>query len=128
MVAVVVAHKPSGVALYHLNLVDVGLCVGIPYHCGILNDGSDQGHVCLFFDGWRAGADVSPEESTGVVGFLSGSVDVFVPAKFGGDLNAEVFASLRDHEWLVVEVIGGLDGVFSSFVGDMDDLTFGWIE
>ena len=83
MATVVITHKPSGAMLHHLNLVDVGLCVGIPYHCGILDDGSHQGRVCLFFDGWRAGADVSPEKSTGVVGFLSGSVNMFVPTKFG---------------------------------------------
>ena len=86
---VVIIHKPSGTVLYHLNLVNVGLCVGIPYHCSILDDGSHQGHVCLFFDGWRAGTDVSPEESTGVVGFLSSSVDMFVPTKFSGDLYTE---------------------------------------
>ena len=64
-----------------------------------------------------------------MLAFLVGSINMFVPIKFGGDLYAEVFASLQDHEWLVVEVIGGLDGVvFSSFVGDVDDLTFGCVE
>ena len=74
--------------LHRLKFVFVGLGVRVPYHTGILQDGTYHGLVGCLFELGGADLEVSPHETQYfVLSICTDVVDVLVPVQVMGDGN-----------------------------------------
>lgn len=75
-VVVSVDDKPGRSSLDLLDLVDVGLRVGVPYCAGVLQNGTDEGLVRSFLEVRGADLEVTPQEAKGLIGLLTDVADM----------------------------------------------------
>ena len=62
--------------LDHFQLLDVGLCIWVPYCAGIFNQWSDKREISLLFDGNTADVKIFPDKGCLILHIL-----VFYPIK-----------------------------------------------
>ena len=63
----------------HFQLLDVGLCIWVPYGAGIFNQWPDKSEISLLFEGNTTDVKISPEEAYGSVCFVTYVLYVSVP-------------------------------------------------